>query len=163
LLSGRLVRIPQSRFAALPKAVRSSGSGRLTALALRALSTLRSSSATATPTTRPTIHGMAPQGTRAYRAALVHVVLQNAPVVQFRYVAINPESLDTDFQRSINGAEIWGMCLPDHCAEGLGRGTRPLRLPGSAHRRANVGSGNRRLEGMESMTWRPWKRSWNRR
>jgi len=34
-----------------------------------------------------------------------------------------PESMDTDITRSQNQAEIWGMCLPDSCTEGYGRGT----------------------------------------
>ena len=59
----------------------------------------------------------------AYRRTLLGINLQHAPMVQFRYVAINPESGDTDPQRSINGAQIWGMCLPDSCSEGLGRRT----------------------------------------
>jgi hypothetical protein len=44
-------------------------------------------------------------------------------LVRFRYVDLNPNSSDSDMTRSQNGAEIWGMCLPDYCSEGLGRGT----------------------------------------
>jgi hypothetical protein len=62
-------------------------------------------------------------GTRAYRATLLRINLQHAPVVRFRYVGIVPESSDTDITRSQNQAEIWGMCLPDSCTEGYGRGT----------------------------------------
>jgi len=62
-------------------------------------------------------------GTRAYRATLLRINLQHAPVVRFRYVGTDPESMDTDITRSQNQAEIWGMCLPDSCTEGYGRGT----------------------------------------
>jgi hypothetical protein len=44
-------------------------------------------------------------------------------VVRFRYVAVSETNADIDIRRSQNGAQIWGMCLPDSCAEGLGRGT----------------------------------------
>ena len=62
-------------------------------------------------------------GTRAYRATLLRINLQHPPVVRFRYVGTDPESMDTDITRSQNQAEIWGMCLPDSCTEGYGRGT----------------------------------------
>ncbi len=63
------------------------------------------------------------RGTLAYRATLLAINLQHAPVVRFRYVGIDPVNADTDPQHSINLTEVWGMCLPENCAGGLGRGT----------------------------------------
>jgi hypothetical protein len=51
------------------------------------------------------------------------VNLAHAPVVRFRYVGIVPESADTDPAHALDLAEVWGMCLPDSCSEGYGRGT----------------------------------------
>ena len=44
-------------------------------------------------------------GTRAYRATLLRINLQHAPVVRFRYVGTDPESMDTDITRSQNQAD----------------------------------------------------------
>jgi hypothetical protein len=63
------------------------------------------------------------RGTLAYRATLLAINLQHAPVVRFRWVGIDPDSADVSPQHSINLAELWGMCLPAACAGGLGRGT----------------------------------------
>ena len=63
------------------------------------------------------------RGTQAYRSTLLHVNLAHAPVVRFRYVGIVPESADTDPAHALDLAEVWGMCLPDSCSEGYGRGT----------------------------------------
>jgi hypothetical protein len=63
------------------------------------------------------------RGTLAYRATLLAINLQHAPVLRFRYVGIDPVNADTDPQHSINQTEVWGMCLPVVCAGGLGRGT----------------------------------------
>jgi hypothetical protein len=63
------------------------------------------------------------RGTQAYRSTLLHVNLAHAPVVRFRYVGITPESADTDPAHALDLAEVWGMCLPDSCSEGYGRGT----------------------------------------
>jgi hypothetical protein len=80
-------------------------------------------------------------GTRAYRATLLRINLQHAPVVRFRWVYTgenrarevdDAESArdgeyvsykDEPRIRSEADHEIWGMCLPDSCSEGLGRGT----------------------------------------
>jgi hypothetical protein len=65
------------------------------------------------------------RGMLAYR---VRINLQHAPVVRFRYVGIDPVNGDIDATRAIDQAQIWGMCLPDHCAGGLGRGRAYVHL-----------------------------------
>jgi hypothetical protein len=73
------------------------------------------------------------RGMLAYRSALLGIKLAHAPVVRFRYVAVSKTHADIDIRRSQNGAEIWGMCLPDSCFAGLGRGehcqSTPARWP----------------------------------
>ncbi len=63
------------------------------------------------------------KGLLAYVNVLLNIDLNHAPVVRFRYVGIDPDSADIDTAHSINLTEVWGMCLPDSCTGGLGRGT----------------------------------------
>ena len=78
----------------------------------------------------------------AYRATLLRINLQHALVVHFRWVGIDPVNGDIDATRAIDLAEVCGMCLPDNCTGGLGRGTTyfrgHLRRPGPAERRADA-------------------------
>jgi hypothetical protein len=63
------------------------------------------------------------KGLLAYVNVLLNIDLNHAPVVRFRWVGVDPDSADTDPAHSINLTEVWGMCLPENCTGGLGRGT----------------------------------------